>query len=257
MEWGTEMNLDTLQGRNIAVVGATGGVGREVVRMGLAAGARVLAVARGQARLAQLEGDFPGVQTLALDAAREDAPARVFEALRPDVLVIAAGALPPAAPLHQLGWREFAGNWEADAQMTFHFCKAALLAPLHAGSAVIVISSGAALAGSPISGGYAGAKRAQIFMVNYSQKEADRIGLSLRFSALAPRMMPQSSFGAYAVAGYAKYLGISEADFVRSMADAPLPAGVAAAALDVAARPADFRENVFIVSGKGLEAVPA
>lgn len=246
-----------LEGKNLVVIGGSGSVGREVARMGRQAGARVLAVARGEERLAQLRSEVPGVQTLALDATREDAPARVFAALRPDVLVLAAGALPPVAPLHRLDWPAFAGPWEVDTRMTFHFCKAALATPLAAGSAVIVVASGAALAGSPISGGYAGAKRTQLFIANYARKEAGRLGLGLRFAALAPRMMPASPFGAHAVAGYAGYLGISEADFVGGMDAPPLPGDVAAAALELAQRPGELQENAFIVTGRGLEAVPA
>jgi short-subunit dehydrogenase len=71
-----------------------------------------------------------------------------------------------------------------------HFSKAAPSEPLPGGASVILISSGAALAGSPNSGGYAGAKRTQLFIANYSQKESDRLGLGLRFSAVAPRIMP-------------------------------------------------------------------
>jgi NAD(P)-dependent dehydrogenase (short-subunit alcohol dehydrogenase family) len=97
-------------------------------------------------------------------ATEESAPSRVFEVLCPDVLVVTAGAFPPAAPLHEQSWREFSVNWETDVKIAFHFCKAALSRPLPPGSSIVLISSGAALAGSPISGGYAGAKRTQIFI---------------------------------------------------------------------------------------------
>jgi NAD(P)-dependent dehydrogenase (short-subunit alcohol dehydrogenase family) len=66
---------------------------------------------------------------------------------------VCAGAFPPAAALHQQSWQEFAVNWDTDVKIAFHFCKAALSRPLRAGASVIVISSGAALAGSAISGG--------------------------------------------------------------------------------------------------------
>jgi hypothetical protein len=118
------------------------------------------------------------------------------------------------------------------------------------------MSSGAALAGSPNSGGYAGAKRTQLFIANYSQKESDRLGLGLRFMALAPRMMPDTELGKHAVAGYSRYLGISEADFVQSMASPPTSSDVATAVIELVTNPDPSKGNVFIVSGKGLEAVP-
>src|SRR5437870_9528548 len=174
------------------------------------------------------------MEILSLDATHEDAPSRVFDVLQPDILVLCGGAFPPAAPLHEQSWQEFAVNWETDVKITFHFCKAALSRPLPAGSSVILISSGAALAGSPISGGYAGAKRTQLFIANYSQKESDRLGLGLRFTALAPRIMPDTQLGQHAVAGYSRYLGISAADFVRSMDSPPSSSAVAAAVMEIA-----------------------
>jgi NAD(P)-dependent dehydrogenase (short-subunit alcohol dehydrogenase family) len=191
-----------------------------------------------------------------LDATAEDAPSRVFEVLAPDVLVLSAGAVPPTAPLHRLSWRDFSINWESDARMAFHFTTAALLRPLSPGASVIMIASGAALAGSPISGGYAGAKRAQIFMATYAQKEADRLGLALRFTSLAPRIMPDTALGRHAVAGYARYLGISETAFVESMDMPPSASGLASAVIEVATRPDEYQGRVLMVSGKGLEAVP-
>jgi len=206
-----------LTGKNVVVIGGSRGVGRQVVVAARNQGVRVLAVARQEEPLRRLIREVPGVEVLALDATDEGGPARVFEVMKPDILVVSAGAFPPAAPLHQLSWQEFARNWETDVRIAFHFCKAALVEPLNAGSSVVVISSGAALAGSPHSGGYAGAKRTQIFLANYAQKESDRLGLGLRFTALAPRMMPDSELGRHAVAGYSRYLGISAADFVKSM----------------------------------------
>ena len=244
----------TLNGKSMVVVGGSRGVGRRVVEAGARNGMRVLAVARQEDRLRQLAGDVPGTQILALDAADDGAPARVFETLTPDILVLAAGAFPPAGALHEQSWQQFSVNWETDVKMAFHFAKAALSRPLAAGSSVIVISSGAALAGSPNSGGYAGAKRTQLFIANYAQKESDRLGLGLRFSALAPRMMPDTELGKHAVAGYSRYLGISAADFIKSMAAPPTSSDVATAVIELAADPDRAKGKAFIVSGKGLEA---
>jgi NAD(P)-dependent dehydrogenase (short-subunit alcohol dehydrogenase family) len=210
-----------LTGKNMVVIGGSRGVGRRIVESATRNGARVLAVARQEAALRQLAEEAVGTEVLSLDATDEGAPSKVFDLLQPDILVLCAGAFPPAAPLHKQSWGEFAVNWETDVKIAFHFCKAALSRPLPAGASVILISSGAALAGSPNSGGYAGAKRTQIFVANYSQKESDRLRLGLRFITLAPRIMPDTELGKHAVSGYSRYLGISAADFVQSMDSPP------------------------------------
>ncbi len=247
--------MPSLTGKTMVVIGGSRGVGRRIVEAGIGNGARVLAVARQEVTLRQLAREVPGVEVLVLDATDEAAPAKVFEALQPDILVLCAGAFPPAAPLHKQSWPEFAVNWETDVKIAFHFLKAALSRPLPAGATVFQIASGAALAGSPNSGGYAGAKRTQIFMTNYSQKESDRLGLGLRFIALAPRIMPDTELGQHAVAGYSRYLGISAADFVASMAAPPTSSDVATAVIELASNPDQSKGKVFVVSGKGLEAV--
>jgi NAD(P)-dependent dehydrogenase (short-subunit alcohol dehydrogenase family) len=248
----------TLTGRNVVVIGGSRGVGRRVVEAAARSGARVLAVARGREALDGLKRSVPGVETLAVDASEEEAPSQVFEAVpHPHILVLCAGAFPPAAPLHEQSWTEFAVNWETDVKIAFQFVKAALLRPLPAGTSIVLISSGAALAGSPISGGYAGAKRTQMFMANYAQKESDRLGLDLRFITLTPRMMPDTELGRYAVAGYSRYLGMSEADFIQSMGSSPTAADVASAVIEVASSSKEHKGKVFVVSGKGLEGVAA
>jgi NAD(P)-dependent dehydrogenase (short-subunit alcohol dehydrogenase family) len=242
--------------KNMVVIGGSRGVGRRIVETGIRNGARVLAVARQEGPLRQLAREVSGAEVLSLDATDEGAPSKVFDVLQPDILVLCGGAFPPTAPLHEQNWQEFAVNWETDVKITFQFCKAALSRPLSAGASIIVISSGAAFAGSPISGGYAGAKRTQIFMANYSQKESDRLGLGLRFAALAPRIMPDTELGKHAIAGYARYLGISATDFIQSMPLPPTSSDVATAVIELARNPDRSKGNVFIVSGQGLEAVP-
>jgi NAD(P)-dependent dehydrogenase (short-subunit alcohol dehydrogenase family) len=244
-----------LAGKNIVVIGGSRGVGRRIVEVGLRAGARVLAVAQQEGPLRLLVEEVSGAEILSLDATDEGAPSKVFSVLEPDILVLCAGALPPAAPLHEQKWQQFAVNWETDVKIAFHFFKAALSRPLRTGASVILISSGAALAGSPVSGGYAGAKRTQMFMANYSQKESDRLGLGLRFTTLAPRIMPDTELGKHAVAGYSRYLGISADDFIRSMVSPPISSDVATAVIEVATTLEQSKGKVFVVSGKGLEAV--
>ena len=244
-----------LTGKNVVVIGGSRGVGRRIVEAAARNGARVLAVARKEGPLRQLAGEVSGTEVLSLDATDEGTPSKVFDRLQPDILVLCGGAFPPLAPLHEQSWHEFAVNWESDVKIAFHFFKAALSRPLPAGTLVVLISSGAAVAGSPISGGYAGAKRTQLFMANYSQKESDRLGLGLRFVALAPRIMPDTELGKHAVAGYSRYLAMSEADFIQGMTSPPTSSDVATAVIELATNPDPSRGNVFIVSGKGLEPV--
>ena len=247
--------MPNLIGKNAVVLGASGSVGTVLVRRLAAEGAHVLAVARNRPRLEALARD--GVDVLEQDATREDAPARVFQASPPDILILCGGATPPTGPIHELNWTQFSANWESDVKMAFLFCRAALTKPLAPGSVVILISAGAALGGSPISGGFAGAKRTQMFIANYGQKESDRLGLGIRFMALAPLMiMPDTDLGKLAVAQYAKYLGLPAADFVRGLKSPQTPQDVAEAILDLAARPEGHQGSVFTVSKEGIARVP-
>jgi NAD(P)-dependent dehydrogenase (short-subunit alcohol dehydrogenase family) len=253
--WSAEDQMLSLQNKNIVVIGGSRGVGRRIAEAGMRAGARVLAVARQEKFLQQLAQEVPGIEVLALDAKNEDAPARVFAAVIPDILVVGGGVFPPSAPLHEQSWEAFGVNWDNDVKIAFHFCKAALSRPLSAGASVVLMSCGAALSGSPLTGGYAGAKRTQIFMANYSQKESDRLGLGLRFMSVAPRIIPDTELGRCAVTSYSRYLGMSQTDFIQSMVSPPTACNVAAAVIELLLNPDRSLGDLFIVSGKGLEAV--
>ncbi|GHP00003.1 short-chain dehydrogenase [Reticulibacter mediterranei] len=205
-----------LHDKNVVVVGGSRGLGRAIIAAISAEGARVLAVARKAEPLKQLATAFPEVQTLALDATEEGAPARVFEALTPDVLVVCAGAIPHMAPLVEQTWEQFSRNWNTDVKLSLLFSQAALTTPLRPGTTIILMSSGAAIVGSPLSGGYAGAKRTQMFLASYAQQESDRLRLGLRFLALAPggNILPETDLGNAAASAYASSRGISVEDFI-------------------------------------------
>ena len=54
---------------------------------------------------------------------------------------------------------------------------------------MLISSSGAAICGSPLSGGYAGAKRMLWFMAAYANAVATELDLGIRFQALVPQQM--------------------------------------------------------------------
>jgi NADP-dependent 3-hydroxy acid dehydrogenase YdfG len=85
----------------------------------------------------------------------------------------------------------------------FHWTRAALLAPLAPGSSVIALSSGAALRGSPLSGGYAGAKAAIRWLTSYAAEESGRDELGIRFVSMLPQLTPATALGAVFAAAYA------------------------------------------------------
>jgi NAD(P)-dependent dehydrogenase (short-subunit alcohol dehydrogenase family) len=240
--------------KNVVVIGGSRGLGRTIVAAVYAEGARVLAVARQEQPLKQLAAEFPGVQILALDATDEGAPAKVFETLAPDVVVVCAGAIPQMAPLVEQNWEQFSRNWNSDVKMSLLFSQAALTTPLPARATVILISSGAAMGDSPLSGGYAGAKRMQMFLANYAQKESDRLHLGLWFLALVPGgIMPTTDLGKVAVEAYASFLGISTADFIRNMGAKPTTEDVANAVVEFASNPQERAGKAFLVSGAGVK----
>jgi NAD(P)-dependent dehydrogenase (short-subunit alcohol dehydrogenase family) len=247
-----------LNGKNVVVIGGSKGLGRAIVAAAHAQGAHVLAVARQEKPLKQLADDFSGVHILGLDATDESAPRSVFETLSPDVLVVCAGAIPHTAPLGEQSWEQFSRNWNTDVKMSLLFSQAALTTPLPSGTTIILISSSAAVGGgSPISGGYAGSKRTQMFIANYAQKEAERMKLELRFIALAPGgIMPGTDLGKAAVSAYASYRGMSVEDFIKGLGSSQTPEDVANAVVELASYPESREGNAFVISGKGLETLP-
>ena len=126
-------------------------------------------------------------------------------------------------------------------RIAFHWLREALLTPLRPGSRVIVVSSGAAMDGSPLSGGYAGAKATQRFITGYAQEEAHRAGLGITFTAVLPQLTPATGLGLPAVRAYAARSGYSIEQYVEQLGDVLTPEAAGTALLSlVATEPADL-----------------
>jgi NAD(P)-dependent dehydrogenase (short-subunit alcohol dehydrogenase family) len=154
----------------------------------VAQGARVTVVARNSDALKSVRARL-GVATISADVTDESAAHRILAEVRPDILVLNAGATPRMGQLDQLSWADFTATWETDVKAGLYWVQAALKLALKPTSRVLVESSGAAQNGSPMSGGYAGAKRMLWFMASYANKIAEQKRLGIRFQAIVPQQI--------------------------------------------------------------------
>ena len=206
--------METLEQQSILITGGSRGLGLGVVEALAARHANVTVVARDTARLADLKARF-GVSVIAGDATDPMLAESALRQVRPSVLVLNAGATPVMAPLHKQTWESFSRNWDTDVKATFHWIQAVLQVPLERGSRVLISSSGAAIDGSPLSGGYAGAKRMIWLMAAYANGVANDLNLGIRFQALlVQQIVGATELGRAAAEAYARRKGVSTEAFL-------------------------------------------
>jgi NAD(P)-dependent dehydrogenase (short-subunit alcohol dehydrogenase family) len=241
-----------LAGTTAVVTGASRGFGRGIAAALSTAGAHVVGVARNPSRLdevcTQLGDAFTAVTA---DAADPATAARLIDDYQPRTLVLCAGAAPRMAPLQDQTWETFSENWNVDVAQAFHWIRHVLRRPLAPGSSVIAISSGAAINGSPLSGGYAGANATVRFIASYAAVESRRAGLGIDFLAVLPQLTPATDLGARAVAAYAEYEGVDVETFVKGRGPSLTPeqAGKSIVELAIAAHP---EHRAYMLSSAGL-----
>ena len=236
------------------VTGASRGFGRAIAAALTAAGTTVVGIARNGSAL-ELAAKELGERFVPVtgDATGEALAQRLIRDYQPGLLVLNAGAAPHMAPLQEQTWETFSRNWHTDTHQAFTWTREALRAPLAPGSTVVLMSSGAAVAGSPLSGGYASAKAALRYLRGYAAGESERAGLGLRFLALLPQLTPATGMGEAAVAGYAARQGVDPATYAANLRPILTPDQVAAAVLALVADPASQPE--YAVSGTGYRAL--
>jgi NAD(P)-dependent dehydrogenase (short-subunit alcohol dehydrogenase family) len=252
------MSAQQLSGSTALVTGASRGFGRGIAIALAGAGANVVGVARDRARLAELRAQLgDGATTVAADAADPVVAGELIDTYRPRVLVLAAGAAPLSRPLHQHTWETFSSTWHTDVRQVFHWLREALLRPLDEGSVVVAFSSGAALRGSPLSGGYAGAKATIRFITGYAADESERAGLGIRFVSVLPQLTPATELGAAAVAAYARRQGTDVASFTENLGPALTPEHAGKAIADLVDAPAPGAgPEAYLLTAAGLRPVP-
>ena len=245
--------MSDLSGRTTMVVGASRGLGRGIAMAFAEAGAPVVAVARTATEFAEAAAGAGSVRPVAADAADASVAGSLLDLYQPEILVLAAGASPLMRPLHQHTWESFSANWETDVRIAFHWLREVLLKPLRPGSRVVVLSSGAALAGSPLSGGYAGAKGTQRIITGYAQDEANRAGLEITFTAVLPKITPTTDLGLQAIRAYAARGGQSEEEYVKQMGPSLTPEGAGAALVDLVRTDASGVAPGYLLYGRAEE----
>ncbi|MFC9324125.1 SDR family NAD(P)-dependent oxidoreductase [Kitasatospora sp. NPDC057015] len=248
--------MSDLSGRTTIVVGASRGLGRGIATAFAEAGAPVIAVSRTATEFPEPANGSGTIRTELADAGDPSVAGRLLDDHEPQTLVLVAGANPHMRPLQQHTWETFSANWQSDVRITFHWLRETLLKPLHPGTRVIVLSSGAALAGSPLSGGYAGAKATQRFITAYAQEEADRAGLDITFTAVLPRMTPLTDLGRSAARAYAAYNGQTQEEYLQQMGPVLTPEIAGGALVElVRTDPAGLAPG-YVLTGGGLKKLP-
>jgi NAD(P)-dependent dehydrogenase (short-subunit alcohol dehydrogenase family) len=250
------MSPQELSGTTALVTGASRGFGRGIATALSQAGARVVGVARNHGPLEEVRARLgDGFTPVVADAADPVVAGQLIDAYHPRTLVLNAGASPLSRPLHRQTWQTFSRTWEVDVQHAFHWTREALLRPLEEGSVVIAFSSGAALQGSPLSGGYAGGKAAIRFLTSYAADESERAGLGIRFVSVLPQLTPATDLGAAAVAAYAAREGLDVAAFLETRGPALTPEQ---AGKDIAGLAADpgYDQRAYLLTAAGLRPAP-
>jgi len=213
----------SLKDKNAIVTGGSRGLGLGLVEALVAHGARVTVVARGADALESVRARL-GAATISADVTDKTAARRILAEVRPDILVLNAGAKPPMGRLDQLSWADFTATWETDVKAGLYWMQAVLNLPLKPGSRVLVGSSGAAQNGSPMSGGYAGAKRMIWFMAKYANGVSEQKGLGIRFQAIVPlQMVGGTGVGDTGAIAYARAMGLEPEAFLARVNGAPMP----------------------------------
>ena len=212
----------SLKDKIIVVTGGSRGLGLGLVEALVDHGARVTVVARPSEAL-EAVGARLGVSTIAADIRDEAAAHRILGEVAPDILALNAGTPPPMGRLDQLSWADFSAPWEHDVKAGLYWLQGALNLPLKPGSRVVVVSSGAAINGSPMSGGYAGAKRMLWLMASYANRVSEQRALGIRFQTVVPRqMILGTGIGDAGASAYAAALNITPEAFVTRFG-APMP----------------------------------
>jgi len=247
--------MSDLSDRTTVIVGASRGLGSGIAHAFAAAGAPVIAVARSGPALTELAATSANIRIEVADAVDDSVARRVLDRYDPEILVVVAGATPAMRPLREQTWDSFSVSWHADVKIAFTWVREALLKPLAPGSTIVVVSSGAAIGGSPASGGYAGSKATQRFIAAYAQDESRRAGLDITVTTVMPTMTPLGDVGKAGVRSYSARSGLTEEAFIEQLGDLLTPEIAGSALVDLVRSDNATIAPDYLLSATGLQSV--
>lgn len=210
------------------IIGATSGTGLELAIKLNQTGVKVIAIGRTAKHIAQISARHPTIEFVLADSSINGVAVDLLDKYNPELIVLAGGTRPVMASITDQQWQQFSDTWNNDVKMTFAWAQALLTSAVDKPRLFISMSSGASINGSPLSGGYAGAKRMQTFIGQYAQREANLQGKPLSFiTALPKQMMQGTAIAEEGSKAYAKASNKTSAQFM-SQWDTPLTAQLAA-----------------------------
>lgn len=208
---------------DVVITGGSSGLGRGMVEALLSRGHRVTVLARDRAKLEDVQR--LGAEIRQGDATDYATMLALLTETRPSALILNAGATPHMGPIDEQTWESFERVWSTDVRAGLHGIQAALAAPMPEGARVLVMSSGAAKVGAPLSGSYAGAKWALWLMARDANTIASERGSKLRFQVLVPmQLVAETPLGNTVAAEYARRRGISIEQHVVERYGTPMSA---------------------------------
>lgn len=203
-----------IRSKRVVVTGGSRGLGLGLVEALVARGAHVTAVARGAADLHAVQQRL-GIAIVSADVTDAVAATTILGDIRPDILILNAGTPPPMGRLDQISWEDFSATWHVDVKGAHAWTQAALCLPLPEGSRLLMTSSGAAINGSPLSGGYGGAKKMIWLLAKYADALSLENGLGIRCQVVVPQqMVGGTGTGDAGSQAYAEANGISADEFI-------------------------------------------
>ena len=212
----------SLVGKKAVVTGGSRGLGLGIVEELVSRQTRVVVVARDAGVLESVRTRL-GVETISADITDAVSARSILADIRPEILILNAGATPSMERLDQMSWEDFSVTWNTDVKGALYWIQAALNLPMGPGGRILLSSSGAALNGSPMSGGYAGAKRMVWHMAAYANGISEQKGLGILFQAVVPtQMIGGTGVGDAGSTAYAHARGVSQEAFLASFG-APMP----------------------------------